>query len=109
MKITAFFAVLILAFSANANAQVDIFLDFGTNWSANIDQSATNAGVATFSAAEQAEIESIILSRFEDAYAPYLMTFSTTDPGGVRERVDFGQTDGFGASGFGSAPLGLPK
>lgn len=105
MKITVFFAVLILAFSATANAQVDIFLDFGTNWSANIDQSATNAGVATFSAAEQAEIESIILSRFEDAYAPYLMTFSTTDPGGVRERVDFGQTDGFGATGFGSAPL----
>ena len=105
MKITAFFAVIILAFSATANAQVNIFLDFGMNWSENIDQSATNAGVATFSNAEQAEIETIILSSFEDAYAPYLMTFSTTDPGGPRERVDFGQTDGFGASGFGSAPL----
>ena len=100
------FTVLILAFlSATANAQVDIFLDFSFNWSANIDTAAERAGVPAFTDAEEALIESMILGSFEDAYAPYLMTFSATDPGGVREQVHFGLTDGQGASGFGLAPL----
>ncbi len=86
-----------------AQAQVDIFLDFNADWVTNLNESTNAAGVADFDATERLQIQTIIEDTFTTAFAPFLLNFSTTEPGGIRERVNFGaNTDG---GGFGSAPL----
>lgn len=87
-----------------ARADLAIWADFNATWATSLDQSATAAGVAVFSAAERAQIESIIVNTLEQVYAAYNVTFSTTDPGGQRTRINFGATGG-AAGTFGTAPL----
>lgn len=84
---------------------INVFLDFNANWITELDQAAGDAGVASFTTAERTQIQSNILSQLQTNYSGYQITFSTTDPGGTRDRLDFGvsETGNVGVLGF--APL----
>jgi hypothetical protein len=100
-------AALALALSTvpcSVLSAANVFLDFGAAWVTELNDATTAAGVANFSPAERAQIEANILASITTAYSPFTLTFFTTDPGGTRERIDFGATTASPTT-FGVAPL----
>jgi hypothetical protein len=77
-----------------AMAAVNVFLDFDAAWSLNLSQAATGAGAAPFDEAERTQIEATIVQQFATELAPFDVTVTTIDPGGLRERVHFGAVTG---------------
>ena len=74
------------------------------DWIDNLLRATTAAGVSAFSTAERSTIESSILSKLDTMYGSYDATFTTTQPGGSHERINFGAYDGT-AGNLGLAPL----
>lgn len=104
-----------------AQADITVWLDFtsdlqdgngnqGANgqadWIQELNQATASAGVANFSTAERALIESEILSQLNTIYADYRVDFTTTDPGGSFDTIYFGvEPPQNGVLGF--APLDI--
>lgn len=87
--------LLLLALSigaGEATAQLTIFLDFGTDWQQRLAEAAADASVPVFDATERTQIEQRITDSFVTALDDFDVTVMTSDPGGSRERVDFGAT-----------------
>ena len=102
-RLTVSTALILLASSPVLKA-ADVWLDF-TDFQAQLNGATTSAGVANFTPAETATIEANILADFQSIYSAYTLTFFTgADPGGTRERVNFGAVSGSPGS-LGSAPL----
>ncbi len=75
------------------------------DWIEELDQATTDAGVAAFSPAERAIIQSNIVSHLNTTFAGYTATFSTTVPAVDHDAIYFGLE---GAAGlFGNAPLDI--
>src|SRR5688500_2497722 len=94
--------------AGTAEAAVNVWVDFNANWIAELDQATADAGVTVFDASERGLIQSNILSQIQSNYSGYLVNFSLSDPGGVRDRINFGynETDpGAGSGVLGFAPL----
>ena len=87
IRSTVFLTVLI---ANSVWGMQNVWLDFNPGWDAHLFAAASSSGVAPFSVTETADLETEILSAFESAYAGYTVNFTTFDPGGPRERVDFG-------------------
>ncbi len=87
---------LLLSDATDANGQVTIFLDFGIDWQQQLVEMAAVAGVPAFDVAERSQIEQSIRESFQTAFADFDVSVVTSDPGGSRERVNFGATTGNG-------------
>lgn len=92
--------------SSPAEAAVTVFLDFNSAWITELSELASDAGVATFNSTERATIESNIQSQIQSAFAGYQISLTLTDPGGTRDRIDFGVNENVAPAGtLGFAPL----
>lgn len=101
-----FLACAVAACASNAQAVVNVFLDFNAGWVTELDQATADAGVPVFTPAERAMIEANILSQTQVIYAGYQINFSTTAPGGVFDTVNFGTDETATDAGtLGFAPL----
>ena len=76
-----------------ACASIVAFVDFG-DFGTELNKAAASAGVAAFSPSEISSIQSGIVSQLATVYSDYDVTFTTTDPGGNRERIWYGATTG---------------
>ncbi len=94
---------LVLALSNFAHAQMDVFLNFDADWTTNLNTATTDAGVTDFSASERLLIESNVEGELNSIFSDFLLTFSSSSPGGDFTTIDFGANTGGGA--LGSAPL----
>ena len=90
------FAILcagVFVFASHANAQINVFVDF-SNFEFRLDQATGTAGVADFNAGEITQIENNILASLNTLYDGFSITFTTTNPGGTFETLDFGLAGG---------------
>lgn len=85
-------------------ADIIVWADFNATWVNSLNQATTSAQVLAFNTVERAQIESNILLTLEQVYSAYNVTFTTINPGGTRDRINFGAT-GAAAGTLGSAPL----
>ena len=97
-KLCAIVGVCFLFIASNAQAQINVFVDFG-GFETELDSATGSAGVADFTAGEIATIQTNILDSLNTLYSGFDITFTTTNPGGTFETLDFGVT----GSGFGLA------
>jgi hypothetical protein len=88
----------VLVFSASAHAQINVFVDF-TNFQTRLNSATTTAGVPNFNATEVQTIQTNVLNYINNVYDGYLINFTTPNPGGTFETLNFGLT----GSGFGVA------
>ena len=75
-----------------APAMINVYLVFGAGWEAQLQQAASQAGVPAFTADEREQMEEAIHQSYVDVWQGYELNFVTSDPGGRRDRVDFGAT-----------------
>ena len=67
----------------------DVWVQFGTNFQTELNVATAAAGVTDFTDTERDQIQTTILDELANVYAGYDITFSTTDPGGVREILNW--------------------
>ncbi|MFK7787928.1 MAG: DVUA0089 family protein [Phycisphaeraceae bacterium] len=89
--------------TSSANA-LDVWVEFGSAFETGLNAATSSAGVSSFTAGERATIEANILSDLNTIYTGYNLAFSTSDPGGTREQINFGATTTSGGA-LGVAPL----
>ena len=82
----------ILLLPAYSQGAVNLWLNFDAQWVNNLSSLATKAGVPDFDNNERAQIETTIRQEFETALTGIDVTVFTADPGGQRERVEYGAT-----------------
>ncbi|QDS99178.1 PEP-CTERM sorting domain-containing protein [Adhaeretor mobilis] len=100
--------VVVTTMASTAYSQVNVWLDFNTDWVTEINKATSDAGQPNFGAIERNTIQNNILSQVQSIYSGYNISFSLTDPGGVRDRVNFGTPvsgPGAGVGVLGFAPL----
>lgn len=90
---TLLFLILATTVTSTANAQITVFIDY-TNFVTRLNEATTSAGVANFDPGEVATIQSNILGSLNTSFSGYLVNFTTTNPGGVFETLNFGLTGG---------------
>lgn len=90
--------VSMIGYAGVAYGQINVFVDF-TNFETRLDEATTSAGVANFDATERATIQTNILNSLGTVFTGYTVNFTTTNPGGTFETLNFGLTGG----GFGLA------
>ena len=95
---TLFLSSLIL--ETRIAAQINVFLDY-TDFQTRLNEATTDAGVTNFSSSETAQIQSNILNYLNTAFTGYSVNFTTSNPGGNFETLNFGLDEG----GFGRADL----
>lgn len=116
----AFFFLALSLLIGSASGQVDVFLDFqsdihdGNNGAANgvadwIDElnqaTGSISGVADFTAAERATIQTNIQTHLVSMFSPYNVSFNTSGATGSGDIMNFGVEAGTGVLGF--APLDI--
>jgi hypothetical protein len=92
-----------------ANASSEVFVDFGSgpdSWKANLDTLTAATAMAPIGPGELMGLESIILSELDRIYADFDVTFTTTLPTSLTNKIDF--TKGVGTSLMVTGPS-LPK
>lgn len=97
---------VLAAMTSPAQAQLDVWVRFGTSWENELADLAADAGITPFSLGEISTLKTGILSELNRIYDDYNITFdpAATDPGGSRDVINFGATT---SSDFtlGQAPL----
>lgn len=95
-------ATLILAlvfFSAsNSFAQINVFLDF-SGFENELEDAAANSGVDIFNSSEIMTIQNNIITQLQNQYSGFSINFTTANPGGVFETIDFGAIGPLGVYG----------
>lgn len=96
--------LVLAAFTCPAPA-VEVWLDFGADWEASAAQSATDAGITTFTPAEFDQLETTITGELQRIYAGYDLNFvnQPAAPSGDFETIDFAAA--LPANVLGQAPL----
>jgi len=89
-RIAVLLLLLLLSFHRPSVAALNVFLDFGPTWQSALESVSSEAGVPAFSASERDQIETIIHDVFLTAWSGFDLNIVTADPGGFRDRVDFG-------------------
>ena len=94
-------ALLITLLSAPAASRADVttWLDF-SNFDTRLNELTTSAGVSAFNAGEIIQLRSGIQQKLETAYSSYDVTFSTVQPSGLFETLNFGLTASAGSLGL---------
>lgn len=99
-------AAVVATTAGSARADINVFVDFNAAWVTELGQATTDAGVAAFTATERTQLQDLIVSDLQTIYSGYQINFSTTDPGGTRDRINFGVDESAaGAGTLGFAPL----
>lgn len=91
---------VLIAFSCPRVADADVvFVDF-SGLSNRLDDVTNAAGTSAFNPSERTTIQNNILAGVRSAYSAFTgLSFQTTDPGGTRSVLNFGQTAGAGFLG----------
>lgn len=112
VRVTLLVLLLISAttgFVARVHASAEVFVDFGSgpaSWKANLDALTASTSMAPIGPGELMGLESIILSELDRIYADFDVTFTTTLPTTLTNKIDF--TKGVGTSLMVTGPS-LPK
>ena len=90
-RLAFLFAALIPFCSTSVHAQINVFIDF-SGFEDELVDAAANSGVDFFSPGEIVTIQNNVLAELQNQFSDYSVNFTTTNPGGVFETVDFGAT-----------------
>lgn len=86
-----------------APAALNVFLNFDATWITELNAATALAGVTTLSTTERSTLQNNIRLQLQTIYTGYGLSFTSTDPGGTRESIDYGATT-TSTSNYGSAP-----
>ncbi len=86
-------AVVFALVPSSGFSQVNVFLNYN-NFQTRLNEATASAGVANFNAGEVATIQANILSSLTTSFSGYNVNFTSVNPGGVFETINFGLTGG---------------